>query len=273
MLTDPVNKYRVYTPRERQYSGPVVGILLVGDEILSGSVRESNLHLMITTLERIGYSVAEVRIVRDQIAEISQAFRELTGRYEIVISAGGIGPTHDDVTIEGLAVARGVSLSTNDEMLRFLRMRYGEPLAPMVARMAQLPPGTEVLGCAEGHWPVIRSDGVYLLPGLPVALADKMRRIEELLPRRDRTVAAEIYLLEDESEFADWLDTYQRELDGLSIGSYPVVGAYDYRSCLVVRGLDRARVTDAGGAIAAFFRGRGSLVRVGGALGEDPVQS
>lgn len=245
---------------------PVVGILLVGDEILSGSVRESNLHLMITTLGRIGYSVAEVRIVRDSVSEIAAAFRELTGRYEIVISAGGIGPTHDDVTIDGLAGARNVALSTNEEMLRFLRMRYGEPLAPMVARMAQLPPGTEVLGCAEGHWPVIRSDGVYLLPGLPVALADKMRRIEELLPRRAPSVSAEIYLLEDESDFADWLDDFQHGLEGLSIGSYPVVGAYDYRSLLVVRGVDPNRVVDTGTVIAGHFRGRGSLVRVGGLL-------
>lgn len=247
----------------------MVGILLVGDEILSGSVRESNLHLMIATLGRIGYGVGEVRIVRDEIAEIAEAFRALQGRYEVVISAGGIGPTHDDVTIDGVATALGVQLTTNDDMLRFLMTRYGEPLAPMVARMAQLPPGTEVLGCAEGHWPVIRTGSVYLLPGLPVALADKMSRIEQILSPRSLTVVAEVYLCEDESEFADWLDDFQREHREIAIGSYPVVGAYDYRSLLTIRGTDRAEVLRVATQIVDHFRERRGLVRVGGILGED----
>lgn len=251
----------------------MVGILLIGDEILSGGVRESNLHRMVTTLDRIGYSVGEVRIVRDDVTEIAEACRALADRYEFVISAGGIGPTHDDVTAEGVALALGVDLEVNSEMVRFLKTRYGEPLAPMVARMAELPPGTEVLGCAEGHWPLIRCGAIFLLPGLPVALADKILRVERILPPRRRTVAAELYLAEDESDFADWLDRFHRETVDVSIGSYPMVGDYDYRSLIVVRGLDHDAVFTAANSIKRHFSERQTLVRVGGILEKDSERS
>lgn len=264
--------YRVCTHFKRHnIVAAMVGILLIGDEILSGSVHESNLHLMITTLGRIGYAVGEVRIVRDEVAEIADAFRALRERYEIVISAGGIGPTHDDVTLDGVSAALGVERTTNEEMLDFLKSRYGERLSPMVERMAELPPGTEVLGCTKGHWPVIRTGSAYLLPGLPIALADKMLKIERILPRRTPTVAAEVYLSEDESEFADWLNDFNREYEDVSIGSYPVVGDYDYRSLVVARGAKREAVVSAGRAIAGRFRERGTLVRLGGVLGEEPT--
>lgn len=134
----------------------MVGILLIGDEILSASFREANLHLMITSLVEIGYEVGEVRIVRDEPDDIAAAFRALRQRYEYVISAGGIGPTHDDMTLSAAAAAFGAEVERNGTMLAFLRTRYGEPLSPMVARMADLPRATEVLGCEEGRWPLIR---------------------------------------------------------------------------------------------------------------------
>jgi molybdenum cofactor synthesis domain-containing protein len=247
----------------------MVGILLVGDEILSGSVREENLPVIVGTLAEIGYEVGEVRIVRDDIDEIADAMRELHARYEYVISAGGVGPTHDDVTIDGVGRALSVPLVANATMNAFLVSRYGKPLAPMVARMADLPEGTEVLGCEEGRWPLIRVGTVFLLPGLPVALVDKMARIKALLPPRPGAMSAEIYLSEDESEFADWLDRIHAETRSISIGSYPVVGAYDYRSRIVVRGLNRADVERAARAIERFFLDRGSVVRVGGLLERD----
>lgn len=242
----------------------MVAILLIGDEILSASVRESNLHVMLTALGGIGYQTAEVRIVRDEIPEIAAAFRALRERYEFVFSAGGIGPTHDDLTLAAAAVAFNVPVETNPEMLAFLKTRYGEPLTPMVARMAELPVRTEVAGCSEGHWPVIRWENVFILPGLPRALEDKMRRIVATLPPRGTVASAELYLSADESDFADWLDDVQREHPSVAIGSYPVVGAYDYHSRLVVRSLDREAVRTVARILGTRVSERGWLVRVGG---------
>ncbi len=245
----------------RRIVASMVAILLIGDEILSADVREANLHLMLTALARIGYRTGEVRIVRDEIDEIASAFRALRDGYDYVFSAGGIGPTHDDKTLEAAAEAFDTPVTTHPEMLAFLKGRYGEPLSPMVARMADLPRETEVLGCAEGRWPLIRWNNVFVLPGLPRALADKMERIVALLPPLDRSWSSELYLSEDESVFADWLSEMQARHPETSIGSYPVVGDFDYRTRLVIRGVNRDVVDTTAALIRRYVAGRGWLVR------------
>lgn len=241
--------------------GAMVAILLIGDEILSVGVREENLHFMLTSLTEIGYQVGEVRIIRDDVTEIANAFRELRGRYDYLFSAGGIGPTHDDMTLQAAAVAFDTPVEQNEQMLSFLKTRYGEPLSPMVARMADLPADTRVHGCSEGHWPVIQWNNVFILPGLPRALQDKMRRIAEMLPRLDRTWTAILYLSADESDFADWLETVQNAHRQVAIGSYPVVGAYDYHSRLVVKGSDPDQVVSVAGELRDYVQRQGWLVR------------
>ncbi|TVR69304.1 MAG: hypothetical protein EA427_08725 [Spirochaetaceae bacterium] len=256
----------VRIPGRGVYWNKMISILLIGDEILSASVREGNLHRMLAGFTGIGYEVREVRIVRDVVEEIAAAMRELLDRSEYLITAGGIGPTHDDRTLEAAALAFGESPERHPQMTAFLRKRYGDPLTPMVARMANLPRGTEVLGCDEGCWPVIRWNNVFILPGLPRALEDKMSRILELLPPRERVWSAEVYLAADESIFADWLTERQHALSGAAIGSYPVVGDYDYRSRVTVRGTSREIVLAEARAIADHARRQGWLVRVGGEL-------
>ena len=245
----------------RRIVAGMVAILLIGDEILSADVREANLHLMLSSLSRIGYQAGEVRIVRDEIDEIASAFRALRRRYDYVFSAGGIGPTHDDKTLQAVAAAFDTPVATHPEMLAFLKERYGDPLSPMVARMADLPEETEVLGCAEGRWPLIRWNNVFILPGLPRALADKMERIVTLLPPLDRSWSSALYLSEDESVFADWLGEMQSRHPEVSIGSYPVVGDLDYRTRLVVRGVNRAAVDAAVSLMRRYVMERGWLVR------------
>lgn len=252
--------------REAYNRETMISILLIGDEILSASIREGNLHHMLTGFAEIGYPVREVRIVRDDTGEIAAAMRELRDRSDYLVTAGGIGPTHDDRTLEAAAVAFHREVETHQEMLAFLRSRYGEPLTPMVAKMAQLPRGTQVIGAQQGCWPVIRWENVFILPGLPRALRDKMGRVLAMIPRRENPWNAEIYLTADESLFADWLQERQAGLAGVVIGSYPVAGDYDYRSRITIRGSSRAAVVEEGQVIAEFARARGWLVRVGGVL-------
>ncbi len=246
----------------------MVAILLIGDEILSGSVKEANLYPMLTTLNSIGYGIGEVRIVRDDVEEIASAFRDLRERYEYVVSSGGIGPTHDDITIESAAEAFDVAAEEHPDMIAFLETRYDLPLSPMVRKMALLPRGTEVLGCREGQWPVIRWENVFILPGLPRALQDKMERLASLLPGRDRMWTAELYLNVDEGLFADWLEEQQRLAPSVSIGSYPVYGDYDYRARITVRGVNRDVVTRVFRDLRAAANEHGWLIRVGGDVDE-----
>jgi molybdenum cofactor synthesis domain-containing protein len=244
----------------------MVSILLIGDEILSASVREDNLYRMLSGFEQIGYEVAEVRIVRDVVEEIAGAMRELRDRSEYLVTAGGIGPTHDDRTLEAASRAFSVPAERHAIMMEFLKTRYGEPLTPMVEKMADLPRGTEVIGCEQGRWPVIRWENVFILPGLPRALEDKMRRLMAMLPARGRAASAEVYLSVDESVFADWLTARQERLPAVVIGSYPVVGDYDHLSRVTVRGKDLDSVLTEARSIADHALALGWLVRVGGAL-------
>lgn len=239
----------------------MIAILLIGDEILSAQVRDENLHFMVSHLARIGYPTGEARIVRDDKDAIAAAFRDLCSRYEFVLSAGGIGPTHDDITISSLAYAFECPLVEHPKMKRFLERRYGQPLSPMVAAMAQVPDGTEIYGCEDNHWPVIHWRNVYVLPGLPRALKDKILRIVDLLTPRSVPYAADLYLTQDESEFADWLDEFRNANDTVVIGSYPVWGQSDYNSRLTIKGTDPDVLKRVASQLADHFRGKNELVR------------
>ena len=151
----------------------MVGILIVGDEILTADIQESNLHNMLQIFSRMGYDVKEVRIVRDVVSEIADALSILHKRCEFVFSTGGIGPTHDDVTMEAVAQAFCVSLLPHPEMLAFLTERYGMPLSPMVAKMALFPKDTRILKQKGNSWPIICKENVFILPGLPHAMLQK----------------------------------------------------------------------------------------------------
>jgi molybdopterin-biosynthesis enzyme MoeA-like protein len=214
----------------------MISIVLIGDELLSGAVEESNLHPLILGLTSIGYSVGEVRIVPDVVPVIAQTIQELAPRSSHVITVGGIGPTHDDRTLEAVAMANRVPLITNTEMLTFLEGRYGTPLQSMVRQMADLPEGTEITGCTEGRWPLIRSGSVFVLPGLPMALRDKITRLLDALPHHAPVVRRQIFLSADESAFADWLDSFQDSHQEVTIGSYPVSGGQDYATRLDIKG-------------------------------------
>ena len=233
---------------------------MIGDELLAGNVRDENLSYMIDTLEAIGYHVGEVRIVRDDHTAIAQAFAALQRRYEYVLSAGGVGPTHDDITLESAAEAFAVPAEVHPEMERFLVQRYGHPLTPMLLRMARVPLGTVVHGCERNQWPLMQWNNVFILPGLPRAMRDKMRRVAALLPPRARTITRVLYLNADESAFADWLNELQHRYPTITIGSYPVVDQPGYRTRLTLKSIESGALERAATEMQDYLRDHGWLV-------------
>lgn len=220
----------------------MIAVVLVGDEILSAQVRDENLFYIIDRLSEAGYETGEARIIRDDVEEIARTFRELCGKYEYVISAGGVGPTHDDVTLDGVARAFGVPLELNERMREFLLGHHGEEMGKSVVKMAMLPAGSVVDTGNDRRWPLVRVENCFVLPGLPRALRDKIDRIVAKLPMLDRSWIARLYLAVAEDMIADWLGELQERHPSVAIGSYPVLDEARYRTRLTFKATERGAV-------------------------------
>lgn len=223
----------------------MIAVVLVGDEILSAQVRDENLFYIIDRLGEAGYETGEARIIRDDLDEIARTFRELSEKYEYVISAGGVGPTHDDVTLDGVARAFGVPLELNEKMRQFLSGHHGAEMGKSVIKMAMLPAGSEVDTGDNRRWPLVRKENCFILPGLPRALRDKIDRIVAKLPLLDRSWIARLYLNSSEDAIADWLGELQERFSAVAVGSYPVLDEKRYTTRLTFKGVDREAVTAA----------------------------
>ncbi len=245
----------------RVYNTAMVALLVIGDEILSGDIREENISFMIDTLKRAGHRTGEIRIIGDDVEAIATAFRELSTRYEYVVSAGGVGPTHDDVTLEGAARGFGVELELHPGMAAFLAAHYGHELTGAARRMAMLPSDSEIIPGREHRWPVIRKGNAFILPGLPVALRDKMVRVAEMIPSREEGEwVAVLYIHCDETEIAEWLLRLQEQNEGVKIGSYPVIEERGYHTRITIKGDDHRSVERTFALARSYFQKGGWLL-------------
>jgi molybdenum cofactor synthesis domain-containing protein len=153
-------------------------ILLIGNELLSGRVADDNLAYLAGELWRLGVPVREARIVRDEIEPIAEAVRALSGNHSWLFTSGGVGPTHDDVTIDGVARAFGLGVVEHPELAGPIRERFGEGITDGHLRMARAPEGAVLEAGARGVWPTVRVRNVFLLPGVPSILRRKFERLK-----------------------------------------------------------------------------------------------
>jgi molybdenum cofactor synthesis domain-containing protein len=207
---------------------PTAAVLLIGDELLSGKVRDENGHFLARLLRRRGIRLLEMAVVGDRTADIGNALLRLCERADLVFTSGGVGPTHDDVTLAAIAECTGRPLTRDARMEAQLRQHYGERISDAALRMADLPRGTQLR--AEQVWPVLRLDldapsaRVYILPGVPGLLRAKLEHLEELegeLPRGEGWHLALLHTTLDESKLAPHLNALLDAFGEVEIGSYP----------------------------------------------------
>jgi molybdenum cofactor synthesis domain-containing protein len=218
--------------------GPAVGparaaVLLIGDELLTGKVRDENGFALAKLLRRRGIRLVEICTIGDDLDEIGAALLRLCRRADLVFTSGGVGPTHDDRTLAAIARATGRPLTRNAEMEAQLRLYYGDRITDAALRMADLPEGT-LLRAMPG-WPVLRLDPhgpamdlpdarVYILPGVPGLLRAKLEHLEAIegeLPSGEGWHLEVLHTSLDESQLAALLDAIVAEFPEVEVGSYP----------------------------------------------------
>lgn len=195
-------------------------IVIVGDEILSGKVEDENARFLISELRELGVLLGRIAIVPDEVDVIAEAVRDLSARFDYVFTSGGVGPTHDDLTIEGVARGLGRRVVRDPALESLLRAHFGNDVPEAGLRMADIPEGSERAGGADLRWPVCVAANVYVLPGVPEIFRRKFAAIRERF-REAPFVLRSVYLRADESRLAAGLSAVAAEFPTVRIGSYP----------------------------------------------------
>jgi molybdenum cofactor synthesis domain-containing protein len=226
---------------------PVAAILLIGNELLSGKVEEENARYLVRELRQLGVVVGRIEVIPDVEADIADSVRKLSSRFDMVFSSGGVGPTHDDVTLPAMAAAFGMQMIRNPELERILRAAYGAGLHDRDLRMADIPDGARLEYGPRGPtgiWPVVVVRNVWILPGVPAIFRRKFEAVRELF-RASPIHGRVVYSREGEGSIAESLDAVVAEFPSVEIGSYPHLDAPDWKVRITIDGRDRATVDEA----------------------------
>ena len=231
-------------------------IIVIGDEILSGKTREENAQYLTRELRALGVSLRRIIVVPDVIAEIAATVRDYASRYDWVVTSGGVGPTHDDLTMEGVAQAFDTRVVRNAELERLLRGHYGERLEPRNLRMADVPDGVTLHASNHAAWPVVAFRNVFILPGIPEIFRLKFEAVREQL-RSPPFHLKMVHVAADEGAIAAHLDAVVASYPDVAVGSYPRIVEGGWKVKLTLESKDAARVE---AAAAELVRRLGAAV-------------
>src|SRR5439155_6196892 len=158
------------------------GIIVIGNEILSGKTRDENSPYLASELRNLGVDVRKISVIPDDLSLISNEVRQFSKAYDYVFTTGGVGPTHDDLTMDGIAMAFGRQTHRHPELESTLRQYYSQDLIGGNLRMADVPDVARLVG-GHGQWfPTIAVENVFFFPGVPEILLRKLDRIKTMFP-------------------------------------------------------------------------------------------
>jgi molybdenum cofactor synthesis domain-containing protein len=198
-------------------------LLVIGDEILSGRTQDRNVAQIAEWLNLQGIRLAEVRIVPDNAERIADAVNALRASNDYLFTTGGIGPTHDDITVDCMAAALGVPVVIHPEARRILEDHYRDRggVTDARLRMARVPQGAELIANATSGAPGIRIGNVFILAGVPHIAAAMLAALDGTLEGGRPIVSVTVGAFAAESEVADILREAEAAQPGVTIGSYP----------------------------------------------------
>ena len=236
-------------------------LVVIGDEILSGRTQEANLPVLARWLNLQGIRLKRAEVVPDEMEPIRQAVTAALAAHDYVFTTGGIGPTHDDITVDAIASALGLPVVIHPEAEARLIAHYGERMTPARLRMARVPEGAELIDNPETGAPGIRLGRLFILAGVPKIMAGMLAGLDGKLEGGRPLVSATLGAWCAESAVADILGRVQSGFAGVQIGSYPFwrqrPGGIETGANFVIRSADPAELAAARAALKAALEEAG----------------
>lgn len=247
-------------------AAPTAAVLIIGDEILSGRTKDTNLNTIARFLAALGIDLMEARTVGDRQAQIVEALNALRGAYDYVFTTGGIGPTHDDITADAVGAAFGAPVREHPEALAILERRYGSgEFNAARRRMARIPEGGRLIANPVTDAPGFQVGNVFTMAGVPRIMEAMLQDVAPRLRTGAVVHARTIRVLGvGEGAIADILRAAADARRALSFGSYPFGFGSDGEvgTQLVIRGRERAEVDAAAHDLSRELRSSGIDIAV-----------
>ena len=235
---------------------PTAAMIVIGDEILSGRTRDSNMHFLAQELTKAGIDLAEVRVVSDDAGAIEGAVRALSAGFTHVFTSGGIGPTHDDITADCVARAFDRAIDVRDDARAVLQAHYdrmGTELNAARLRMARIPEGATLIENPVSAAPGFVIENVYVMAGVPAVFEAMVASVLPTLVGGSPLMSQSLRIFRGEGDIAGPLGELAADFPDLSIGSYPFQKDGVYGAQIVIRGQDGAQVDAAMTRLSEIF--------------------
>jgi molybdenum cofactor synthesis domain-containing protein len=236
------------------------GIILIGNEILSGKIVDANASYLCRELRELGVDVRKIAVIPDDVALIAAEVAEFSRLFDVVFTSGGVGPTHDDVTIEGVARALGVPVVREPRLVRLLDGYYKGELSEARLKMAEVPEGAELIAGEALRFPAVTARNIYVLPGVPEIFRQKFEALKERF-RETPFFLCSVFVNITESTLADHLNELLRRHPDLMLGSYPEFFNSEYKVKVTIESKDRDYMARAADDFLQWLPA-GSVVRV-----------
>jgi molybdenum cofactor synthesis domain-containing protein len=220
------------------------GIVIIGNEVLSGKTQDINSHFFCTELRRLGVEVEKISTIQDEIELIGHEVATFSQRYDYVFTSGGVGPTHDDVTIDGIAHGFGLKLVRHPDIERRMRQRLGNQVNEARLRMANVPEGAKLLATEALFAPIVNIRNVYIFPGIPSILQERFHAIKEMF-RDAPYYLKNVYVRYGEGVIAEMLNELLVKFPQLMLGSYPVLDVPEYKVKVTLESKDQSYLDQA----------------------------
>ena len=237
-------------------TNPTAAMLVIGDEILSGRTRDSNMHHLANELTRHGIRLMEARVVADVHEDIVAAVNALRTRWDHVFTSGGIGPTHDDITADAVAAAFGAPIGIRADAHALLAAHYeraGMEFNAARQRMARIPDGASLIDNPVSTAPGFTIGNVHVMAGVPNIFQAMVASVLPTLTGGAPLLSQSLQVNRGEGEIAEAFGALAADFPDLSMGSYPFIRNGAHGTNLVIRGTDGAQVDAAMGRLVAMF--------------------